>query len=180
MLPQSGPGSDGNEGMLRIPQSSNTAGTSPSDCLVSYQGHSLGAGSYPSAEVQSVYSTAPADWAKYSLGNAGSLTAMHLFSSGIHFVDTHVHHLSCNLFFSFWAFFVLHNFSIILCCSFRGRPHPSPFETLSVSWRDEILEIQIIEIPRYEAIARTPFSLSSSQLLENFRYYFRGKNFHYI
>ena len=59
---QSGPGSDGNEGVLRIPQSSSIAGTSPSDCLVSYPGHSLGS-SYPSAEVQSVYSTAPADWA---------------------------------------------------------------------------------------------------------------------
>ena len=61
---QSGPGSDGNERVLRIPQSSSTAGTSPSDCLVSYPGHSLwGGGSYPSAEVQSVYSTVPADWA---------------------------------------------------------------------------------------------------------------------
>ena len=60
---QGGPGSDGNEGVLRIPQSSSTAGTSPSDCLVLYPGHSLGGGSYPSAEVQSVYSTAPADWA---------------------------------------------------------------------------------------------------------------------
>ena len=40
----SGPGSDGNEGVLRIPQSSSTAGTSPSDCLVSYPGHSLGGG----------------------------------------------------------------------------------------------------------------------------------------
>ena len=60
---QSGPGSNGNEGVLRIPQSSSTAGNSPSDCLVSYRGHSLGGGSYPSAEVQSVYSTAPADWA---------------------------------------------------------------------------------------------------------------------
>ena len=39
---QSGPGSDGNEGVLRIPQISSTAGTSPSDCLVSYPGHSLG------------------------------------------------------------------------------------------------------------------------------------------
>ena len=36
-------------------------GTSPSDCLVSYPGHALVGGSYPSAEVQSVYSTAPAD-----------------------------------------------------------------------------------------------------------------------
>ena len=39
---QSGPGSDGNKGVVRIPQSSSTAGTSPSDCLVSYPGHSLG------------------------------------------------------------------------------------------------------------------------------------------
>ena len=38
---QSGPGSDDYEGVLRIPQSSSTAGTSPSDCLVSYPGHSL-------------------------------------------------------------------------------------------------------------------------------------------
>ena len=38
---QSGHGSDGNEGILRIPQSSITAGTSPSDCLVSYPGQSL-------------------------------------------------------------------------------------------------------------------------------------------
>ena len=59
---QSGPGSDGNEGVLRIPQSSSFTGTSPSDCLVSYPGHSL-VGSYSSAEVQLVYSTAPADWA---------------------------------------------------------------------------------------------------------------------
>ena len=35
----SGPGSDGNEGVLRIP--------SPSDCLVSYLGHSLGGGLTP-------------------------------------------------------------------------------------------------------------------------------------
>ncbi len=60
---QSGPESEGNEGVLRIPKSSSTPGTLPSDCLVSYPGHSLG-GSYPSAEKHSVYSTAPADWAK--------------------------------------------------------------------------------------------------------------------
>ena len=60
---QSGPGSDGNEGVLHIPQSSNITGISPSDCLVSYQDTRWGGGSYPSAEKQSVYSTAPADWA---------------------------------------------------------------------------------------------------------------------
>ena len=38
--------SDGNEGVPYIPQSFSIPGTSPSDCLVSYTGHSL-AGSYP-------------------------------------------------------------------------------------------------------------------------------------
>ena len=56
---QSGPGSNGNEGVLRIPQSPGTIGTSPSDCLVSYQDTHSGGVSYPSADVQSVYSTAP-------------------------------------------------------------------------------------------------------------------------
>ena len=46
---QSGPGSDGNEGLLHIPQSSSITGTSPADCLVSYRGHSLGGG-IPSAK----------------------------------------------------------------------------------------------------------------------------------
>ena len=48
-LNQSGPGNDGNEGVLRIPQSSSITGASPSDCLVSYLGHSLEGGSYSSA-----------------------------------------------------------------------------------------------------------------------------------
>ena len=38
---QSGPGSDGNETVLRIPNMSSITVTSPSDCLVSYSGHSL-------------------------------------------------------------------------------------------------------------------------------------------
>ena len=49
---QSEPGSDGNEWLLRIPQSSNITGTSPSDCLVSCPGNSLEWESYPSAEMQ--------------------------------------------------------------------------------------------------------------------------------
>ena len=36
---QSVPGSDGNEEVLCIPQSSRITGTSPSDCFVSYPGH---------------------------------------------------------------------------------------------------------------------------------------------
>ena len=38
---QSGLGSDGNKGVLCIPQSSSITGTSPLDCLVSYTGHSF-------------------------------------------------------------------------------------------------------------------------------------------
>ena len=49
------PGSDNNEGVIHIPQNSSITGASPSDYLVSYQGHSLGRG-YLSAEVQLVYS----------------------------------------------------------------------------------------------------------------------------
>ena len=39
---QNEPGSDGSEGILRIPQSSSITESSPSDCLVSYLGHSWG------------------------------------------------------------------------------------------------------------------------------------------
>ena len=46
-LGQSGPGSNGNEGVLRISQSSSITGTSPSDCLVSYTRHLLGVESLP-------------------------------------------------------------------------------------------------------------------------------------
>ena len=59
---QSVPGNNGNKGVLHIPQSSSITETLPSDCLVSYSGHSLGR-SYPSAEKQSVLSTTPANWA---------------------------------------------------------------------------------------------------------------------
>ena len=45
--------SHGNEGVLRIPQSSSIIGVPPSDCLISYPGHSLGSASYSSAEIRS-------------------------------------------------------------------------------------------------------------------------------
>ena len=57
---QSGPVSGVNKGVLRIPQSFSITGASPPDNLVSYTGHSPGE-CYPSAEMQSVYSTGPAD-----------------------------------------------------------------------------------------------------------------------
>ena len=39
---QSGPGSNGNEGVHCVPQSSSITRISPSDCLVPYPGHSFG------------------------------------------------------------------------------------------------------------------------------------------
>ena len=61
-LGQCGPRSKCSKGVLCIHQSTSITGTSPSDCLVSYPDHSFRE-SYPSAEKQSVYSIAPADWA---------------------------------------------------------------------------------------------------------------------
>ena len=65
LLPLLPPGSNGNKGVLHIPQIAKT-GDSPSDCLLSYSGHTLGK-SYPTAEMQSVYSTAPSNWAEHYL-----------------------------------------------------------------------------------------------------------------
>ena len=63
-LSQSRPGSNSNEWVLCIPQNSSITGTLSSDGSVSYPGHSFeGGGYYSFAEVQSVYSAAPANWA---------------------------------------------------------------------------------------------------------------------
>ena len=58
---QSGPGSNGNEGVLYIPQRTKTE-PSPSDRLVLHPGHSLKGVLSTSAEMQLVHSTAPANW----------------------------------------------------------------------------------------------------------------------
>ena len=58
----SGPGSKWNEDVLHITQSFKTR-ASPSDCFVSCPGYSL-EGFYPSTEMQLVYSSPPADWAR--------------------------------------------------------------------------------------------------------------------
>ena len=76
---QSGPGSDGNKRVLRIPQSCCNTGTSPLDCLVSYQGHSLGMFS-PSAEIRSVYSAVPADWMLIEGGSYPSAEMQSVYS----------------------------------------------------------------------------------------------------
>ena len=51
---QSGPGSDDNEEVLHIPQSSGITGASPSDYLMPYPGHSLGEGSYSTGLLESI------------------------------------------------------------------------------------------------------------------------------
>ena len=55
------------EGIFHIPPNSSITGASSLNGLVSYPGHSFGRGSYPSAEMQSVYCTAPADWVSFFL-----------------------------------------------------------------------------------------------------------------
>ena len=57
---QCGPGSNGNEEVPHIPQSTR-AGASPSDCLVPYLGHLL-RGAYLFAVMHSVYSATPTDF----------------------------------------------------------------------------------------------------------------------
>ena len=52
----------------------------PSDCLVSYPGHSLGE-SYPSAEIQSVYSAAQADLACNTFGSLKYVKIEHVWFS---------------------------------------------------------------------------------------------------
>ena len=63
-LRQSRPGSDGNGGVLRIPQSSSITAASLSDCLITYIDTRWRVFFYSSAEMQSVYFIATADWAK--------------------------------------------------------------------------------------------------------------------
>ena len=58
---QSRPETNSNEGVLHILQSSSITGVSPSDCLGSYPGHLRGGGLTPLHEMQSVYSTTPAN-----------------------------------------------------------------------------------------------------------------------
>ena len=61
-LSQSGPGSNGNEGVLHIHQISSITEVSPSNSCVIYPGQSLGK-FYLFAEMQLVYSAALANWA---------------------------------------------------------------------------------------------------------------------
>ena len=63
---QSGPRSDANEDVFCISQSSSITESSALDCLVAYPGHPLGE-SYPSAEMQLVYSAVLANWVTFGI-----------------------------------------------------------------------------------------------------------------
>ena len=63
---QSGPGSDSNEEVLDIPKNSSITEASQPDYLLPYTGHML-VESYTSPEIQSVYSTTPADWGNLNM-----------------------------------------------------------------------------------------------------------------
>ena len=68
-LGKSRPGSDGNESVLRTLQSFSITGNSPSNSLVSYQGHSLGVLHFCKDKVGVFYSPSrlgksPKDWYK--------------------------------------------------------------------------------------------------------------------
>ena len=98
----SGPESDGNEGVLYIPQSSSITEASASDCLMSYLGHSVVVGgSYPSEEVQSVYSTTSVDWADvYMRPTKDTLIKQH--SS-----DQWICHVNCTLYIYIYIYSIL-------------------------------------------------------------------------
>ena len=87
MLPLrvSGPGNNGNEGVLRILQSSNITGTLPSDCLMSYPGHLLGGGGLNPLQRSSQCILQPqADWAtpgQSGFGSNGNEKVLHTFQS---------------------------------------------------------------------------------------------------
>ena len=81
-LGQKGHRSKSNEGILHIPQSSRT-GASPPNSLMSYAGNTLGE-SYFAAEIQSVYSTAPADLAR-DFEDRSKRTCYNLYHRHLHF-----------------------------------------------------------------------------------------------
>ena len=66
------------KGYSAFPKAPALLETSPPDCLESYQNTRCGVGGYSSVEKQSVYSTAPADWAMLMNLPMMNLPTMHL------------------------------------------------------------------------------------------------------
>ena len=110
---QNGSGSNGYERIVCISQSSSITEVSISDCLVSYQGHLLGGGSYPSVETQSVYFMVSADWASFFWYYFGLLLEKILFQS-------------CGFTFTFTFLDMSRSFRVqspkfVICCCFSSH-----------------------------------------------------------
>ena len=99
---QSGPGNDGGEGVLNIPQSSCMTRTLQSDGLMSYPGLLL-RGSYPSKEMLSMYSAAQADWANRGFKKNLIMTGRWGFCILSEISSTHWFYIVINHAFSFYT-----------------------------------------------------------------------------
>ena len=86
---QSKPGSDGNEGVLRIPKSSSIIGASPSISLVLYPPLVGGGGSYSSAVMLSVYFAVPTDLV--NLPKGGGLCLLRILVGDIVSTEVDLH-----------------------------------------------------------------------------------------
>ena len=79
------PGSDGNEGVHRIPQSSGNTGTLSSDCFVSYPRHSFGRGLTP-LQRNSRFILQPQPTGQYLSTLVGNLMPVHVY---VYHIFTH-------------------------------------------------------------------------------------------
>ena len=145
-------GCNGNKGVLHIPQSSTITGAGPSDCLVSKRGNSLGK-SYPSAEIRSMYSTVPADWANccvkvitdsrgtitftFRLTTLGKAWTLHAFSYGLNSITILIvvsHYCFINSSSSLsWLSIVIYIFIGIVLKSYR-RHKSNGFLLVGTHW----------------------------------------------
>ena len=107
----SGLGSESNEQVLYIPQSPGITGTSLFECLVSYKGHLFGE-SYPSAEMQSVYFAATADWAT----NLFEPQLYLLYFSYVEIIEENIKLRFNDVLFWCEKISLLHQVVIQLCC----------------------------------------------------------------
>ena len=114
-LGQSRPGSNSNEEVLHIPQISK-ARASPWDGLMSYPGHLLVWGeSYPSAEMQLVHPTAPADWVRNVLCICVLLLQLVILLQLLLLqLDESFHNFYYGNRFNFWNFKQEHQFIVFI------------------------------------------------------------------
>ena len=160
------------KGYFAFSQSSSINGVSPSDCLMSYPGHSLGGRSYSSAEIESVYFTAPANWATFLLIKIerNRLTWFDCINTGTQIL-IHTHKFDfkifCNvLFLNIHGILIVSLFNDI--STFVGYSMPKPFSKknnsgtiYSYSWEDKGVHTSPKDIClEVNVIARLEFELT--------------------